>query len=388
MDDVVLLETSMELLDYVYETNYLYLFTADLVGFCIEETTNLLELTTVDCTSDLCTYDIVCYAAELLSEQCWTKRQHRPTDIRQPDVSVVVRTLMPYQGMEQGTADWHTFRNEHLTASSIWKALASEASFVSLVRDKTEPKDPARMLSVNLDSTLHWGHKYEPVSIMIYERDNATSVGEFGCVPADAPSFLAASPDGINLDPTSPKYGRMLEVKNIVNREITGIPKPEYWVQMQVQMGVCKLTVCDFLETRFKEVEGIEEMLEASIEGEEVGCMALFLNGEGRPVYELAPLGIRTRAAYEAWNVAMMEKNTVLGLQWVKNDFWVLDEMVVTEVRYDEIWYKLALPEFVKCWDKIISVRAGESELPARKRRKATLPSAVPTSPLAGKCLL
>ena len=46
----------------------------------------------------------------------------------------------------------------------------------------------------------------------------------------------------------------MLEIKNIVNREINGIPKKEYWIQMQLQMEVCDLGECDFLETRFKEI--------------------------------------------------------------------------------------------------------------------------------------
>jgi hypothetical protein len=42
----------------------------------------------------------------------------------------------------------------------------------------------------------------------------------------------------------------MLEIKNVVSREITGIPKPEYYVQMQLQMEVCDLEECDFLETK------------------------------------------------------------------------------------------------------------------------------------------
>ena len=46
---------------------------------------------------------------------------------------------------------------------------------------------------------------------------------------------LGASPDGINTDKTSQLYGRMLEIKNIVNREINGIPKSEYWIQMQTK---------------------------------------------------------------------------------------------------------------------------------------------------------
>ena len=38
-----------------------------------------------------------------------------------------------------------------------------------------------------------------------------------------------------------------------MNRDITGIPKEEYWVQMQVQLETCDLEYCDFFETRFKE---------------------------------------------------------------------------------------------------------------------------------------
>jgi hypothetical protein len=47
----------------------------------------------------------------------------------------------------------------------------------------------------------------------------------------------------------------MLEIKNISNRIIDGIPKEEYWVQMQIQMETCDLDECDFVETRFKELK-------------------------------------------------------------------------------------------------------------------------------------
>lgn len=69
---------------------------------------------------------------------------------------------------------------------------------------------------------------------------------------------MGASPDGINVDVNSERYGRMLEIKNIVNREINGIPKKEYWVQMQMQMEVCDLDECDFLETKFVEYENAD----------------------------------------------------------------------------------------------------------------------------------
>jgi hypothetical protein len=47
----------------------------------------------------------------------------------------------------------------------------------------------------------------------------------------------------------------MLEIKNVVNREINGIPIEEYWIQTQLQMQVCDCDECDFLETSFKEYE-------------------------------------------------------------------------------------------------------------------------------------
>ena len=52
----------------------------------------------------------------------------------------------------------------------------------------------------------------------------------------------------------------MLEIKNIVNREITGIPKNEYWIQTQIQMETCDLSFCDFVETRIKEFSNEEEL--------------------------------------------------------------------------------------------------------------------------------
>ena len=74
-------------------------------------------------------------------------------------------------------------------------------------------------------------------------------------------SFIGASPDGINSNISNPRFGRMLEIKNIVNREINGIPKLEYWIQMQLQMETCDLNECDFLETKFIEYENEDDFI-------------------------------------------------------------------------------------------------------------------------------
>ena len=48
---------------------------------------------------------------------------------------------------------------------------------------------------MNIDSPFHNGHKYEPLSIMHYEFDFNTKVGEFGCKAHTKFPFLRASPD-------------------------------------------------------------------------------------------------------------------------------------------------------------------------------------------------
>jgi putative phage-type endonuclease len=366
-----ILEVVMELLDGLYVTNHAYLFTGGLVDYCIDETFNLMSLTLCESVEDDDLMSLVELGVELLFISCWLPRERTPTTYTVTDVDSVLEALAPYKDQRQGTEKWHKFRHEHLTASSIGKVLMSEASFIALVRSKCSAPDMSKALSVNLNSTLHWGHKYEPVSIMIYEHDNNTRVGEFGCIPCQKNPFIAASPDGINLDPTSNKYGRMLEVKNIVNRDITGIPKPEYWIQMQVQMSVCGLPICDFLETRFKELESRLDMFHCIDDGIRCGCMSLFMNGDGKLYYQYAPIAMKTITDYAKWNEETMEQNK--DSQWVKNTFWKLDEMLVTEVRFDTDWYKSVFPDFQKCWHTVLRVRNGEETLPEQKKRKPAL---------------
>jgi flagellin-specific chaperone FliS len=99
---------------------------------------------------------------------------------------------------------------------------------------------------------------------MIYEHMYQTKIDDFGCIQHPENDFIGASPDGINIDLSNKeRFGRMLEIKNIVNREITGIPKEEYWVQTQVQMETCNLDECDFVETRFKESMKATRLLSA-----------------------------------------------------------------------------------------------------------------------------
>ena len=154
----------------------------------------------------------------------------------------------------QRSAEWYAIRQNLFSASNIWKLFSTPGQYNSLIYEKCKGLDVDLIDKTDLlmPNARNWGIRYEPVSVMVYEHKYNTTVNtNYGCIQHETLP-IGASPDGINVDPKSPKYGNMLEIKNIYNREIHGIPSEEYWTQMQIQMECCKLEFCDFLETRFK----------------------------------------------------------------------------------------------------------------------------------------
>ena len=250
---------------------------------------------------------------------------------------------------EQRTTAWYEFRYKHLTASNIWKAFISDSTRNQLIYEKCQPliTDKFSGGCGSLDSPMHWGQKYEPLSVMLYEEMYRAKLSDFGCIPHKTLEFLAASPDGIVTDENSLRYGRMLEVKNIVNREITGIPKMEYWVQMQLQMEVCDLNECDFLETRFTEYASREDY-ENDTTAVKKGLMILFMSGGGKPIYEYAPL---VSNHIDTWQEAMMEKHSTLT--WIKNIYWKLDQLSCVLVLRNKAWFKAVVPQLKDIWATI-----------------------------------
>jgi putative phage-type endonuclease len=259
-----------------------------------------------------------------------------------------VQYLLTIPQPEQRTTAWYEFRYKHLTASNIWKVFISDSTRNQLIYEKCQPLMTAKYSGCgSLESPMHWGQKYEPLSVMLYEEIYKAKVSDFGCIPHRTLEFLAASPDGIVTDETSLRYGRMLEVKNIVNREITGLPKMEYWVQMQLQMEVCELNECDFLETRFTEYASKEDY-ENDIIADRKGLMMLFMSGEGKPIYEYAPL---ISVNIDDWQEAMMEKNSTLT--WIKNIYWKLDQLSCVLVLRNKLWFKAIIPQLKDIWATI-----------------------------------
>lgn len=333
------------------------------------------------------------------------------------------KTLLYLQSLyqpEQRTSEWYEFRHNLLSASSLGKIFGSEASRNRLIYEKCQPMEQSKPYGpVSVTSPLHWGQKYEPLSTMLYEQMFSTKVGEFGCIQHKEIPFIGASPDGIVTKSDCPRFGRMLEIKNIVNREINGNPLKDYWIQMQMQMECCDLDECDFLETKFQEYNEEEDFWKDE-EKQHKGVMLYFVerisicqdapdyghgspnrrprsntypcleeNQEenpnqgymlaqqysGVPRYEYMPLSIElTRENVEAWIESTRAK---LRRSWslYTTIYWYLDTYSCVLVQRNRLWFERALPFIQNTWETILKERETgcEHRAPASKKEVKTL---------------
>ena len=270
---------------------------------------------------------------------------------------------------DQRTDDWYIFRHSLLTASSIWKVFGTQSSKNQIIYEKCKPH--TLFNNPSLDSPLHWGQKYEPVSTELYKKLYDTEITEFGCIKHHKYHFIGASPDGINTKINNTRYGRMLEIKNIVNRVINGNPKFEYWIQMQLQMETCDLNECDFLETKFTEYVSedafnLDGSFTKSHDNKLKGRIILFTEN-GNTHYEYAPLEI-TLEEYEEWEKEILNKNQ--EKEWIKNIFWKLEKYSNVLVLRNKLWFQKCLPLIEDLWNIILDERVSGYEHRAPKKRK------------------
>ena len=290
---------------------------------------------------------------------------------------------------DQRTTEWYEFRYNLITASSAWKVFKSQSAINQLIVEKCKPLDVSKYSGVNTSTPMHHGNKYEDVSIMLYEYKYKTKVKDYGCIQHDKYKFLGASPDGINVDSTSPLYGRMVEIKNPTTREITGIPKEDYWIQMQLQMETCNLNECDFLETQFKEYEDEESFMNDGSfthnENNELKGVIMYFMKDGKPLYEYMPL-YYSEEEYNSWMDTIMENHK--NITWVKNIFWRLEHYSCVLVLRNKFWFKHAIDKIAEIWDIIIKERQTGFEHRAPKRSNRSNRSNSITETTNNECLI
>lgn len=382
-EDIVVIESSIQ--EYVYEwtkSNPAFLSSSHVER--LVSTDIAIEIFDEFLNADLCDDTDANY--QFVFE--WTKQVVLGMNIRNAppwttstptSLANRLKRLNDAPNPEQRTQAWYDSRYNLLTASNLWKALGTEAQKNSLIYEKCKPyqqfvEECSRHGNLSADNAMSWGQKYEAVSLQLYEQRNQVHVKQYGCIVHREHAFLGASPDGIVSSENG--EGKMIEIKNIVNREITGVPLDHYWIQMQIQMEVCDLDECDFVETRFKEFADEASYLESDIADK--GVILRFaqrrtlddlINPQTDsldPFYEYSPLGLQD---IDAWTQECREKYAPTYVL-VNTVYWYLDQYSCVLVKRNRDWFQAVLPQIRELWDTVLRERVSGFEHRAPTKRK------------------
>jgi hypothetical protein len=171
----------------------------------------------------------------------------------------------------------------------------------------------------------------------------------------------------------------MLEIKNVVTRDINGIPKKEYWVQMQLQMEVCQLDECDFLETKFIEYDTeadfqkdtANESFCVSKDGQIKGIILYFHEiSKGSPLYIYKPLNIMQCSDIDKWIEQTIQQYTMDGkYSYVRVIYWKLEVLSCVLVVRNKDWFEAHVSELEELWKIVESERISGCEHRAPNKR-------------------
>ena len=363
LEDNILLVSEVAFFDTMFGDIHSFMaINGILEGWCTEEDSDdLYEITTAYCMEHL-----KCIGVPV--------RENSPFRVYEfLDITGVAKTLewldnFPVQ--RQRTVEWYATRRQLFSASNLWKLFGTPSQYNSLIYEKCkEVKIMEHEGDILSPNARNWGIKYEPVSVLVYEHKFGTSINnKYGCIPHETYP-IGASPDGINVKPGNPKYGHLLEIKNIYNREMNGIPTKEYWIQMQIQMETCRLEYCDFLETRFKEYS--KEEYDEDNTNEYKGVMLFFIPKDGCPPqsqshFVYVPLFVEDIDGWIEEKVADMAESHVLYIR----TYWYLDEMFCTEVERNDLWFRSSVPKMIEGWETVVAERVTGYEHRAPQSRK------------------
>ncbi len=297
-------------------------------------------------------------------------------DFQIKDRSSTVAYLKTIPQYEQRTPEWFEQKTNTIGASesACLFDLNPYSKESELILRKCGWENTAKMNSSRMEEACEHGTKFEPIVQMLYCLREKTELFEFGSIVHEEHSIISASPDGI-----TPK-GIMVEIKVPLNRKITGIPPPYYWVQMQQQMQVCNLDLVHFIECRIEEYDS-RESYKSDYIGEdkdvfltsdnlEKGVLVVYINiNDSKKGYIYPDRLLKTS------EIAEFVKNTKKILD--KDDskmfacekYWKLVKYSKTVVWRDEEWWKKNVYKFMDVWKKIEHYKENgyESLIPKKK---------------------
>ncbi len=290
-----------------------------------------------------------------------------------PDLAKIQRLLAGHQ-VAQRTPEWYAESMNLLTASELGNLFKSPRTRALMVMSKVQPSghsSSAAPVDSSFMTAFDWGIRFEPVVKMLYERRYQSVVEEAGRIRHASLARIAASPDGIVAK--GPRAGRLLEIKCPVTRIPDETVPDDYYAQMQQQMEVCDLDMCDYVEVKFRAPYSSAAPMEFA------GPVAEGMFGVIWRLQREDESGIpKSRYLYDEPGLLAEEPDAgrlLEGEVVMERVLWEVVTWNETTVHRNRAYWAAAMPKIDAFWEDVAAARRGEFVVPeARVRRKPETP--------------
>ena len=283
-------------------------------------------------------------------------------------IDPVVINISKRKQPEQRTPEWYDMRYNMVTASDAATVItkledvsSSELKKITMHKAFKSKKDLIRTKILRDDVfkgnkyTQH-GQVFEEVASLIYQKRENTYIIEFGLIKHPTISIIGASPDGIT------KNKIMIEIKAPYSRVINGLVPSNYWIQMQLQLEVCDLEICHFVEIKsemynsdidyYNDINSTDKLLTS--DGLEKGIIIRCKNNNSdKNIYLYPHIDIyKNFDLLEDWKQKTYDYNKNIYDE-VEIKYWKITKYMCTVIERDRNWFKSNLNKFYDFWKEV-----------------------------------
>jgi hypothetical protein len=233
------------------------------------------------------------------------------------------------------------------------------------------PTDPPRLCCYSDEvRPFDWGIRFEPVIKQLYESITKTKLADLGRLIHTTKSNLAASPDGLVVedlpDSSIKRKGRLVEFKAPITRVITTQVPQDYFIQMQIQLEVADVDLCDYFEVSFVSGYGKKPYVEPQPQEKEQiiskGTIYLIISKETDKLlrYDYPPLDAPTD-----YTPCLGPDETI-----AETIPWHCTHTHLKTVERDKAWFESMQPHIESFWSDVQGAKHGTYILPESSRKK------------------
>ncbi len=345
----------------------------EIYNYCID----ILQMSLQDETfNELMQVSSICNVLEEAEEDFQRHVKRAKYDLGSDNTisDAIVQRLLNVESTPQRTLEWYKQGLEVLTASQFATILKSPRVRGQLVLEKAKeltdvPSDPPRLCCYSdTIRPFDWGIRFEPIIKQLYESLTKTKLADLGRLVHQTRSNLAASPDGLVVEDLSgstvPRKGRLVEFKAPITRVIVNDTVPQdYYIQMQIQLEVADVELCDYCELTFVSPYNNKPYVEPSLSDTIFGKGKLYLirsiTTERLLRYEYPPLDTPDKLP------ELTEDEEIAEIIP-----WHCTHIHLKTVERSRSWFNSVQPQIESFWKDVSDAKKGLFVLPESSRKK------------------